>query len=148
MATRKVYPTSYELENTYDYKEGEELQTETNEMSASRLGKSLAEDESDEAAASIAAHRKRIAAGLQPASAKEFFLKRLVIALIILAFLLVVIVVSLVIALVSSKCKESEAETGNDNQQGKCQVNIGLHAKVFTLQLFFFPFLCTEQFSA
>lgn len=131
MATRKVYPTSYVLENVDD-------KDETNERSASRVGKSLDEDESDEEAAGIAtrAHRKRVEAGLQTANAKEFFLKRLVIALIILVILLVVIVVSLVIALVKSKCKESEAETGTHNQQGKCQVNIGLHAKV-TFQLLF-----------
>jgi len=129
MATRKVYPTSYVLENMDD-------KDETNERSASRVVKSLDEDESDEEAAGIATHRKRVAAGLQTASAKEFFLKRLVIALIILVILLVVIVVSLVIALVKSKCKESEPETGTDNQQGKCQVNIGLHAKV-TFQLLF-----------
>ena len=124
MATRKVYPTSYVLENADD-------KNETNERSASRVGKSLDEDESDEEAAGIAtrAHRKRVEAGLQTANAKEFFLKRLVIALITL--------VPLVIALVKSKCKESEAETGTDNQQGKCQVNIRLHAKVFILQLFF-----------
>ena len=105
---------------------------ETNERSASRVGKSLDEDESDEEAAGIAtrAHRKRVEAGLKTASAKEFFLKRLVIALIILVILLVVVVVSLVIALVKSKCKESEPETGTDNQQGKCQVNIRLHTKV------------------
>ena len=105
---------------------------ETNERSASRVGKSLDEDESDEEAAGIAtrAHRKRVEAGLQTANAKEFFLKRLVIALIILVILLVVVVVSLVIALVKSKCKESEPETGTDNQQGKCQVNIRLHTKV------------------
>ena len=123
MATRKVYPTSYVLENVDD-------KDETNERSASRVGKSLDEDESDEEAAGIAtrAHRKRVEAGLQTANAKEFFLKRLVIALIIL--------VPLVIALVKSKCKESEVETGTDNQQGKCQVNIGLHAKV-TFQLLF-----------
>ena len=41
MATRKVYPTSYVLENAYD-KEDEELQTEANERSSSRVGKSLA----------------------------------------------------------------------------------------------------------
>ena len=92
MATRKVYPTSYVLENVDD-------KDETNERSASRVGKSLDEDESDEEAAGIAtrAHRKRVEAGLQTANAKEFFLKRLVIALIILVILLVVIVVSLVI---------------------------------------------------
>lgn len=131
MATRKVYPTSYVLENADD-------KDATNERSASRVGKSLDEDESDEEAAGIAtrAHRKRVEARLQTASAKEFFLKRLVIALILLVILLVVIVVSLVIALVKSKCKESEPETGTDNQQGKCQVNIRLHAKV-TLQLLF-----------
>ena len=128
MATRKIYPTSYVLKNTYD-KEGDELQTEANERSSSRVGKSLAQDESDEETAGIATHRKRVEAGLQTANAKEFFLKRLVIALIIL--------VPLVIALIKSKCKESEAETGTDNQQGKCQVNIGLHAKVFILQIFF-----------
>ena len=131
MATRKVYPTSYVLENADD-------KDETNERSASRVGKSLDEDEPDEEAASIAtrAHRKRVEAGLQTANAKEFFLKRLVIALIILVILLLVVVVSLVIALVKSKCKESEPETGTDNQQGKCQVNIRLHAKV-TFQLLF-----------
>ena len=132
MATRKVYPTSYVLENVDD-------KHETNERSASRVGKSLDEDKSDEEAAGIAtrAHRKRVEAGLQTANAKrELFLKRLVIALIILVILLVVIVVSLVIALAKSKCKESEPETGTDNQQGKCQVNIRLHAKV-TLQLLF-----------
>ena len=132
MATRKVYPTSYVLENADD-------KDETNERSASRVGKSLDEDhESDEEAAGIATrvHRKRVEAGPQTANAKEFFLKRLVIALIILVILLVVIVVSLVIALVKSKCKESEPETGTDNQQGKCQVNIRLHAKV-TFQLLF-----------
>lgn len=121
MATRKVYPTSYVLENADD-------KDETNERSASRVGKSLDEDESDEEAAGIATHRKRVEAGLQTANAKEFFLKRLVIALIIL--------VPLVIALVKSKCKESEPETGTVNQQGKCQVNIRLHAKV-TFQLLF-----------
>ena len=131
MANRKVYPTSYVLENADD-------KDETNERSASRVGKSLDEDESDEEAAGIAtrAHRKRVEAGLQTANAKEFFLKRLVIALILLVILLVVVVVSLVIALVKSKCKESEPETGTDNQQGKCQVNIRLHAKV-TFQLLF-----------
>ena len=41
MATRKVYPTSYVLENAYD-KEDEELQTEANERSSSRVGKILA----------------------------------------------------------------------------------------------------------
>ena len=125
MATRKVYPTSYVLENADD-------KDETNERSASRVGKSLDEDEPDEEAASIAtrAHRKRVEAGLQTANAKEFFLKRLVIALILLVILLVVVVVSLVIALVKSKCNESEPETGTDNQQGKCQVNIRLHANV------------------
>ena len=124
MATRKVYPTSYVLENADD-------KDETNERSASRVGKSLDEDEPDEEA-SIAtrAHRKRVEAGIQTANAKEFFLKRLVIALILLVILLVVVVVSLVIALVKSKCKESEPETGTDNQQGKCQVNIRLHANV------------------
>lgn len=124
MATRKVYPTSYVLENADD-------KDETNERSASRVGKSLDEDEPDEEA-SIAtrAHRKRVEAGLQTANAKEFFLKRLVIALILLVILLVIVVVSLVIALVKSKCKESEPETGTDNQQGKCQVNIRLHANV------------------
>ena len=83
MATRKVYPTSYVLENADD-------KDETNERSASRVGKSLDEDESDEEAAGIAtrAHRKRVEAGLKTASAKEFFLKRLVIALIILVILL------------------------------------------------------------
>ena len=121
MATRKIYPTSYVLENAYD-KEDEELQTEANERSSSRVGKSLAYDESDEETAGIATHRKRVEAGLQTANAKEFFLKRLVIALIIL--------VPLVIALIKFKCKESEAETGTDNQQGKCQVNIRLHTKV------------------
>ena len=45
---------------------------------------------------------------------KNSFFKRLVIALIIL--------VPLVIALIKSKCKESEAETGTDNQQGKCRL--------------------------
>ena len=125
MATRKVYPTSYVLENADD-------KDETNERSASRVGKSLDEDEPDEEAASIAtrAHRKRVEAGLQTANAKEFFLKRLVIALILLVILLVVVVVSLVIALVKFKCNESEPETGTDNQQGKCQVNIRLHANV------------------
>ena len=124
MANRKVYPTSYVLENADD-------KDETNERSASRVGKSLDEDEPDEEA-SIAtrAHRKRVEAGIQTANAKEFFLKRLVIALILLVILLVVVVVSLVIALVKSKCKESEPETGTDNQQGKCQVNIRLHANV------------------
>ena len=124
MANRKVYPTSYVLENADD-------KDETNERSASRVGKSLDEDEPDEEA-SIAtrAHRKRVEAGIQTANAKEFFLKRLVIALILLVILLVVVVVSLVIALVKSKCKESEPETGTDNQQGKCQVNIRLNANV------------------
>ena len=117
MATRKVYPTSYVLENTDD-KEGEELQTETKERSTSRVGKSLAEDESDEGAAGIAQHGKRVEAGPQTANAKEFFLKRLVIALMILVILLLVIVVSLVIVLGKSKCKESE-ETETDNQRGK-----------------------------